>query len=624
VIQHRLGKLSEDCTRLLSVASVLGREFQLETLARVSDRPKAEVLDLLDEALAARVVGDMPVGRGGLRFSHALIRDSLYTDLPSGERLTLHRRAVETFEELYGRQAESHLAELAYHSLAAAPAGEVATAVTYASRAAQQAARLLAFEEAARLYRMALEALDLGAAADESTRCDLLLSLGDAEARGGDLPAAQETFLGAAALARRAQAPEQLARAALGYGGRWIWFRAGKDKRLIPLLEEALAALPEGDSQLRAMLLARLAGALRDHPVPDRRAALTQEAFEIARRVGDPRTLAHAVGAKYSALSWPRDTDAWLDMASELVRLGSQIGDQEQVFFGRFHAFGALMVKDEIPAAESEFQAMTQLALELREPSRTWLALVMEATRDLFRGHLERAARLVPEAAAVGSEAQGLDATYLYVANLQTWALKREQGVLAEVEPALERYVDEYPNVFIFRCVLADVYAELGRESEARSELDRLAADDFAELHVGTEWFVGASALAGVCAFLEDTDAAKRLYDALLWYAGFNVYAHPEVCLGSAARFLGVLATTMSRWDEAAEHFANALKANARMGARPAAAHTQREHGVMLMRRDEAGDPVRARELLTSAARAYRDLGMDYWTERAERDLAGI
>jgi hypothetical protein len=60
------------------------------------------------------------------------------------------------------------------------------------------------------------------------------------------------------------------------------------------------------------------------------------------------------------------------------------------------------------------------------------------------------------------------------------------------------------------------------------------------------------------------------------------------------------------------------------MGARPAAAHTQREHGVMLMRRDEAGDPVRARELLTSAARAYRDLGMDYWTERAERDLAGI
>ena len=47
-----------------------------------------------------------------------------------------------------------------------------------------------------------------------------------------------------------------------------------------------------GDSGLRAMLLARLAGALRDRPVPERRAALTEEAVQIARRLGDAETLA--------------------------------------------------------------------------------------------------------------------------------------------------------------------------------------------------------------------------------------------------------------------------------------------------------------------------------------------
>ena len=185
------------------------------------------------------------------------------------------------------------------------------------------------------------------------------------------------------------------------------------------------------------------------------------------------------------------------------------------------------------------------------------------------------------------------------------------------MEPAIASYVAEYPSVFIFRCVLANLLAELGRETEAREELGRIAASDFADLHVGTEWFLGASALASVCALLDDAERAERLYDALLPFAEFNVYAHPEVCLGSAGRFLGVLATTMRRWDEAGRHFEQALNANARMGARPATAHTQRDHAAMLVRRGRTDDARRARELLTAAAGTYRDLGMQTWAGRA-------
>ena len=83
--------------------------------------------------------------------------------------------------------------------------------------------------------------------------------------------------------------------------------------------------------------------------------------------------------------------------------------------------------------------------------------------------------------------------------------------------------------------MLASVYSELGRDQRARDELDRLAADDFADLHVGTEWFFGASLLAGVCAVLGDA-ARQRLYEALLPYANYNVFAHPDVALGSASR----------------------------------------------------------------------------------------
>jgi DNA-binding SARP family transcriptional activator len=624
VIDHRLRRLSEPCKDLLSVASVLGREFRLDALERVSERPRGELLDRLDEAQAARVVVDLPAGRGGLRFSHTLIRDSLYRDLGTGDRLRLHRRAVSALEALYAPKLEPHLAELAYHSFEAAPAGDTEKAIEYARRAGDQAAALLAYEEAARLYRMGLEALESQTPPDEAARCELLLALGGAEARGGDVPAAMETFLHAAEVARALHAPEQLARAALGYGGRWIWFRAGKDQRLIPLLEDALATLPEGDSELRAMLLARLAGALRDHPIPERRTALTQEALEIARRLGEPRTLAHAVGGTYSAFSWPRDSEAWLAMASELVRLGEEIGDKEQAFFGHFHAFGAFMVKGDIRAADREFAATETLAQELRQPAQTWLVWVEDATREVFSGHLQRAEEVMERAAKLGSRAQGLDATYWYVTNLQGWALRREQGRLPEIANSLESYVAEYPDVFIFRCLLASLHSDLGHERTAREELDRLAADRFAELHVGTEWFFGASVLASVCDRLDDAARAEPLYEALLPYADYNVYAHPEASIGSASHPLGLLATTMSRWQEAEAHFERALEMNARMGARPWVAHTQLDYARMLIKRGAGEDGRRASELLRSAGTGFEELGMTSWAETASADLTSL
>src|SRR5215207_4657981 len=205
-----------------------GNPLFVDELGRVSERADEELLDPLDEAQRARVVVELPAGRGGLRFSHALIRDSLYDDLGTSERLRLHRRAAEALEELYGADREPHLAELAYHSFEAAPGGDLDKAIDYARRAGGRAAELLAYEEAARLYRMALDALELKAPIDEAARCELLLALGDAQDRGGDLLGARETFARAGDVARRLDAPEQLARAALGYGGRFVWFRDRK------------------------------------------------------------------------------------------------------------------------------------------------------------------------------------------------------------------------------------------------------------------------------------------------------------------------------------------------------------------------------------------------------------
>ena len=620
VIEHRLRHLSQDAKRLLAVASVLGREFRLDALERVSERSGDELLDLLDEAIAAGVVVDLPGGRSGLRFTHALIRDSLYDGLGRKERRRLHRRAAEELEALYGPGQEPHLAQLAHHFLEAAPGGDVQKAIEYARRAGDRAAAVLAYEEAARLYEMALEASDLQSPADEPTRCELLLARGDAQARGGDLLSAKDTFSQAADLAQRLGAPEQFARAALGYGGRFVWFRAGNDRRLIPLLEGAIEAMPE-ESLLRARLLARLAGALRDHPVAERRASLSQEAVEIARRLGDQATLAYALEGTYSALSWPRDTGSWLAMARELSELAAEVGDKEKAFAGHIHAFGAFMVRGDLRAAEAEFAALTALADELRQPAQMWALTMAQTTRASFKGRFDEAERYVERAQLrVGGRRalEGVDhTTFHYVTHLQTWALRRERGGLADILESLEAFAADFPAFFMFRCLLASAYADVENTQAAREALDQLAVDDFAGLEVGTEWFVGATLLAEVCGFLGDARRAAPLYAALLPYGDCNVLSLPEFSLGSASRPLGILASTMSQWEQAERHFEQAIEMNSAMGALPWVAHTQHDYAQMLLTRNETCDTGQALELIREALATYRRLGMEPWVQRA-------
>ena len=95
---------------MLVLASVLGREFDLDALARVSGLDHKSLLELLDEALSERVVSDMPGAPARKRFAHVLVRDTLYDGLKPTLRTELHHQVVEALEKLYGEEPGPHLA----------------------------------------------------------------------------------------------------------------------------------------------------------------------------------------------------------------------------------------------------------------------------------------------------------------------------------------------------------------------------------------------------------------------------------------------------------------------------------------------------------------------------------
>jgi DNA-binding SARP family transcriptional activator len=120
VIARRLNHLSPECVRTLELAAVLGREFDLTPLGAAAGLPPHSLLEVLDEAVDARVVADLPGVRGRLRFAHVLIRDTLYEGLPMARRAQLNSRVFEALEPLYaGDPGGEHLHELATLGLAA-------------------------------------------------------------------------------------------------------------------------------------------------------------------------------------------------------------------------------------------------------------------------------------------------------------------------------------------------------------------------------------------------------------------------------------------------------------------------------------------------------------------------
>jgi DNA-binding SARP family transcriptional activator/tetratricopeptide (TPR) repeat protein len=605
VIARRLSHLGEECNRVLLLASVLGREFALAALAQMSGLGEDELLDALDEAMAARVVSDAPGVPGGLRFAHVLIRDTLYEGVTTARRVRLHRLAVEALESLYGEESGPHLAELAHHAIAGS---DFEKAVVRAQQAADRALALLAFEEAARLYRTALDSLELARPGDERTRCELLLSLGEAEIRGGNSAVAKEAFREAAGIARRLGLSRELARAAAGYGGRIVFARAGDDAALVPLLEEALAAIGEEDVELRARILARLAGALRDEPLRDRRDTLSREAVELARSTGNDAALAYALDGRAAVITGPDTIAECFALGRELCEVAARIGDPERIGYGYMHRFFARLQDGDIGGAEDDLTAARRVAEELRQAPHLWQVVGAQAMLALAIGELADGAELSARALEIGERAVPFLAIPVY--HLQRYTLCDFRGSVAESERPIRQLVADYPARPVFRCALAHLHVRLGRPAEAKAILDDLSEDDFAALPFEMEWLFGASLLAETSATLGDVGSASVLYRLLAPWAALTAADMVEGIRGSVSRYLGLLATTLESWEEAAARFEDALATNERMGFRPWLARTQEDFARMLRLRAEPGDEARADELEAAALAAYDELGM--------------
>jgi tetratricopeptide (TPR) repeat protein len=503
VIRARLGLLSPPARALLDAGSVFGRMLDLGIAASLVDQPLAAVRDLAAEAARSDVLVD---AGGRTSFSHILIREVLYQDLPALRRAELHASVARALLGRNGDDADASLAEAVHHLFAAAPVVPPDEAITWARRGAERASRRLAFEEAAELLSRATESLPAGR---EVEKFDLLLELAGARIGAGQATLGRETALAAVAIARRTGDAERLARSALRYGS--VFVIAQVDRVLLALLEEALAALPAEDSPLRARLLARLAAALQPAHDPEHPITLAREAIEMANRVADQPTRLEVLVAGTSAMLFFGDPRERLPLDSELVTIATRAGDRLAVLRGLMRLVFDHLELGDPASADSTIEEYDALARAVDLPAFRWRAPVMRAMRAMMDGKHDAAEALCLEAAAIASRVD--DANAAATLSMQALARACFQGKLDELEARLPPVLDilaRAADTFYRRAFRAGMLTELGRAEEALEDLEFLALQDpplrGRPMHV---W------AADACLALGHAEAASKLVPVL-------------------------------------------------------------------------------------------------------------
>jgi hypothetical protein len=208
VLRRRLNRLPTATGSVLRLAAVVGRNADVEVLVQAADADEPTVLDALEAGLIAGLLTEPTPGR--VRFVHALVRDTFYSDVSRLRRARMHARVAEVLERRY----PDELSALAHHFALAASSDTAAKAVHYAVRAAELAERRYAHDTAVEMLTGALVCQDRipadtspadGARAPgDPARVDLLGRLLRAQVRAGAVTAARATRERAVELAERA------------------------------------------------------------------------------------------------------------------------------------------------------------------------------------------------------------------------------------------------------------------------------------------------------------------------------------------------------------------------------------------------------------------------------------
>jgi predicted ATPase/DNA-binding SARP family transcriptional activator len=593
VVLRRVARLSSEAQRVLSIAAVAGNEFEFGIVGPVSGVGDDALLELLEEALAARLLQERELER--FSFSHALVQAALYGELTESRRARLHRRVGDAIENLYPARSRWNLSELAFHYAHSVPE----KAVHYALAAADAALEATAFEDAIIVCERAVAAVERVRGTSEristADECDLLLRLGRAEFCAGRRHA-REVLIRAYTLAKELQDPRRAADALLAMNRGFFARMGAADRVLIDALEQAISMQPANALAARSALLAALASELEWADDGDRRFDLSDQAVDLARQADDAENLARVLSLRTITITAPDTLGERIANCKELLRLAEENGDPATRFRALWSRSATAVESGDFGVLDQIVEVGARLAAELRQPTFLWQASFMRAARLILRGELEEAESTAASTLELGERAGQHVEAFLFF-NEQMLEICRWQDRLADMIRPFRVYAGNADTDFGY--TLTRYLYDAGEIDQAREIYDTTMRAE--PVPPRRDLLAGMTLChhAYLAARFRDAERAGVLYDVMLPYG--SAFANTTVARPVGDHFLGMLASTLGDFANADSHFERAVATHDRVRAPLLEAETRLEWAHSLI---ERGSTDRIAELVDVARAA--------------------
>lgn len=556
LVDSQLALIEPNARTALEIAAVQGQIFSAETLAAASQIEPFELEEMLEAAQRSRLVARR---NNDWSFAHALIGETLLEELSPHDIARHHLATADAIEKRYGLDDVIHIESLANHVAAAAGLTTPDRVIAVSLIAAAAARRQLAFETESVLLHRAIELLR--ATDHTSELLDALIARCVAEKAAGNFDEAVSIGLEAADVAQFSNDAVGLGRVALVFppdteGVELDQTYNADQARLREAALTALTGLPDDHAVLRCQLQAAHAMSLYwsesptdtelHHRATVRRDTLTADALNTAEQLGDDRTLAIALHARIYA-NWGPSTDGdRLELARRLTDVASRIGDMRLALAGRVWKVSDHLAHGRLVEAEMELDAFNADAERSRDRYQCWSAKRIRANIAFMRGDIPAAEGLIGEAFEFGSTFLPNDAAIQFFSAM-FGPLAFILGVFGDTVEAARDLATQSPHVPAWRVGFAVAAAEAGELDTARSELEAMAANNFAmfprDLDFPTSLACAAS-LALSTGHREAAQSITRLLDhkrgqLIVHGIGYTHYGSFDLVHGQCADTLG-------------------------------------------------------------------------------------
>jgi len=600
VIGRRLDRLSERCNDVLTIASVIGLEFTLDQLrAIVEDTTEGQLLDVLDEGLAARVIEELHEQVGLYQFTHALIEETLSDELTLTRRVRVHARIAQAMEEMYGDSSDEHAEVLAKHFGQAQTVLGPEKVAHYSRVAGESALGALGFDEAARYFESALEAL--GGEGDPDQTAVLHRDAAIAHSALRNIDAALDHV--DAAFKHFVDTGEYELAASVAR----ISFVSGLGQtRMSPYIKQSLELLDETSEQ-RPWVMSNLGRTLSMYEDDyDAARPVFEEALAIARTRED-RVLEMQVLADLSiSAMWNIDTELEFRASHEMVALGEHVNDPLSMSQAHRQIADEQARTGDLAAALRSSDAAIEAARRSGDHQRLGTNFMQKCWIQTRFGMWDD---------AIASASAALEVSQYDVrANASLMLISATTGQYSEMEKRRQLVLEPKDSewVGVERSVLWAA-AHTGR----KEDLDfwtSLEVDQQAGLHRSKMASSGELYTQCLTAVLTgDAERSAELLPGLLEYPPFfsSFGSWPDT-----RALAGMLSKTCGQLDDAAEYLGESLSNSQETKQPPAIALGSAELAEVLLERDAPGDHDRAVELQDEAIAIATELGMKPLLER--------